>query len=352
MENVYNGDLVIVGDKKLGIFNKKTCKYITSKTYDYIELNQCGSHIIEKRKYFTKKDPETNEEYKTYDVTYNALVKDDGTIIENPDYTYLFYDGGYLLAFSKETTKKHLANCDGEIIGKGYDRIHHIAGDLFYGVDYNKKREIKTLKLLNSKGKSLPFTFTIKDNNFYLAEPNEFNSIDDFTQAIEKYGIGIIYISNKGFVSVKDFMKMVKACANYLKKSKDAKFSDAYLMIDRYKDFYRSSSIELNMRYSDIDLTSDFSDIKANRIEINYFIKNFMTQVIEPMYIYNITAIGYDWREAMYNNKLVDIFNFDDKKDKEEKKPTTKKKTTTKTVKKTETTKKSATKKATTTKKK
>ena len=44
--NYTENDLIVVGDSKKGIFNKRTCEHITERIYDDISLSLSGSHVV------------------------------------------------------------------------------------------------------------------------------------------------------------------------------------------------------------------------------------------------------------------------------------------------------------------
>lgn len=299
MENNFE-DLIVVGDKKRGIFNKRTCQYVLNKEYDCVLLSKCGSHIVKNYKLFDEVDEKTGETYQRRETVFNAIVDNDGNITEYKDLVFFDEFNGFVtVAYSKNTNKRHLINNKGELLSDGFDRIEYINCGLYYAFDLRENKNydpnnfeqstrwfIEGLKLVNKKGEVLPFTLVLPDvENPIYSKIKEIDSFKSFVSAIEKYGCGIAHV---GFTcidpkSISELLQVINAGINHAKQnSKD--ISEVLSLVDVFSRSLMMKEIELDVKFNNIEF--DF-EMLCLGIEMNYYKKHIMNTLIEPIYKFN-----------------------------------------------------------------
>lgn len=299
MENNFE-DLIVVGDKKRGIFNKRTCQYILNKDYDCVLLSQCGNHIVKNYTYFDEIDEKTGETYQRRETVFNAIVNNDGKIVEYKDLVFCDkFIGDVAVAYSKKSNRRHLVNCKGEISSDGFDRIEYINCGLYYAFNLRDNENynpniaelsdrwfVEDLRLINKKGEVLPFTLVLDgiENPIY-SKIKEINSFKSFVNAIKKYGCGIAHV---GFTyvepkSISELLQVINAGINYVKQnSKD--ISEVLSLVGVFSRSLMMKEIELDVKFNDIEFDLEMLCLG---IEMNYYKKHIMGTLIEPIYKFN-----------------------------------------------------------------
>lgn len=285
MIGVYQ-NLVVVGDKKLGIFNVKTCKYITKKIYDEVVLSPFDNNCNIVKNYKEN--------------IYVAIVRNDGTFIECPDFENIVFYHNKGIATDKNTQKQYLINSDGKIISKGFDKIIYNCSQYFYGFTFKNKNssEVKNVKLLDCNGKILPFTFELEEDytdlrhfesnnnfNFVYSTPNEIKTFKDLIDAVKKYGLYIPYIVNKRIKSTNQLLKLYKTYLNEI-KNKDLDLKEIFVLTDIYKDLTHSK-VDLDVAKESFDFDVKKFKNPVSIIEKNIIYKTLWGEFLSPMYEYN-----------------------------------------------------------------
>lgn len=283
--NYTENDLIVMGESKLGIFNRNTNKYVTERIYDKISLSLSGSHVV-----WNFKNGDINGE-----IEYCAIVKTDGTIIETPD--LIFRQGGFndyehaanielynsvvAIAYSKSLNKHFLVNTNGEKISEGFDRIgkHFAENELFEGYNYEdeKQKIIKDYKILNRFGEVLD----IKTNHQYHFE--------EYLDLMKKYGPVLTMVLPCVPSSISQLIKIINAGIEYNKKSSKERQSDILWFITALGHLLKYKKIELDVDFNDIDFDLSYQNLK---IAESYNNKQLIKELFLPIYYFN-TALQY-----------------------------------------------------------
>jgi len=179
----------------------------------------------------------------------------------------------------------YLIDCDGKKISKEFDRLIYIGNGLYYAVTHRNQEseQIKNIKLLNSKGKSLPFTFNVdKVYNPIYSKPKEIRTFNDFLESIKKYGLGIISVAFKNIKSISQLLSVINASIDYLATHKESNPNNLQLIIDNYKLYTYQIPIKLDVDYNNINI--DLSKLNISKIHKNILEKQLMKDLIEPYY--------------------------------------------------------------------
>jgi hypothetical protein len=190
-------------------------------------------------------------------------------------------------------------NCKGEISSDGFDRIEYINCGLYYAFNLRDNENynpniaelsdrwfVEDLRLINKKGEVLPFTLVLDgiENPIY-SKIKEINSFKSFVNAIKKYGCGIAHV---GFTyvepkSISELLQVINAGINYVKQnSKD--ISEVLSLVGVFSRSLMMKEIELDVKFNDIEFDLEMLCLG---IEINYYKKQIMGTLIEPIYKFN-----------------------------------------------------------------
>ncbi|MBE5746237.1 MAG: helix-turn-helix transcriptional regulator [Clostridiales bacterium] len=230
-KNESNPQDLILSEKngKYAIYDKKQSVYLTGHLYDAIMLSESGNHIV----YNTKDVIVDGKVYKNNKITYSAICNNFGNIKEFPNLEFGF-NGGFGLfdvcpAFNKKTKKIHLVNNKGEVLSKGYIRIHQIGAEsginlgLYFGLKYNFVNEevkVETRDLLYLDGTNIDVNFEDINDNL-SPKVKEFKNLDVVIDYIKKYGPNILMLTpNNIFKESENYYKIILAVNEYAKNSK------------------------------------------------------------------------------------------------------------------------------------
>lgn len=266
----YFEDLIVVGKEKLAIFNKTTCEFITDKIYDQILLSPSGNHILME----IQKEDTLNQLYSIMDNSYR-ITKYPNLIFKNQ------FIGSSAIAFEKNLEKTYLVNNNGEIISEGFDYIEHLVGNLYqtHALSANK-RKIEKVSIINTNGESLPFTFSNIDTQLTLYA-NELQTLEDLIKNIEKYGVEVTHISNFIPISTTELLIIINSVINNI-NTKNKNPLDIFYLVSAYKNVINYKTFNIDLPKSSFNIDLSFSNI--NKIELNNIKKEFINQLIEPIY--------------------------------------------------------------------
>lgn len=177
---------------KLAIFDTNQSYYLTPHIYENIALSPAGYHLVFAR----GKDGE---------ITYSAMVDNFGKVKEYPN-VLLGNNGGFdrfgnIVGYDKESKSIVLMNANGQILCKGYNRIHKINSTLFldenvdygiyFGLKTNTNNELEIVDMLDKNGHKIDLTLNKTMKGTY--EIAELLQIENIIKNIDKYGIAMIY---------------------------------------------------------------------------------------------------------------------------------------------------------------
>ncbi len=188
-------DLIVVKkNRKSAIFNKETSEFITEHLYDEIILSDSGNHVVYNEDLFM-------------DITYSAIVNNQGKITEFPNLIF-GYSGGFnmfnrCIAKLKGTDLEYLVDNKGNLISNGYTRINRLSKKDDFGIycavnhyPLGNGYKIKERKIINSDGKELKFTISNEgaDNDIQAPELQDMNNIEFY---VRNFGPNIILLIPK-----------------------------------------------------------------------------------------------------------------------------------------------------------
>lgn len=299
MKNQYT-DLIVVGDKKLGIFNKRKCTYVLNNDYDCILLSECGTHIVKKYKCFEEIDEETGKKHNRYETIYCAIVDNDGKIKECNNINLLdkFIDN-VAIARCVKTNKMHLIDNNADYISDGFDRIDYINCGLYYAYNLIDNKDydpnvfekstrwfVSDLKLINCSGEVLPYTLVLDEiENPIYAKIKEIDSYNSYVEAISKYGCGIAHITfaNQTPSSVREVLLAVNAAINFANKNNKS-ITEVLSLVHILGKSLLFKKLDLDVEYDLIDF--DFDNLCLG-IEKNHYKKQIFDALIYPIYKFN-----------------------------------------------------------------
>lgn len=281
-------DLVITKKyNKYAIFDTKRSCYLTPHIYQHICLSNYGYHLVFNRN-------------AQGHITFSAMVDNFGNVTEFEGMALgnngTFDKFGNIVAYSKKLNGVVLMNFKGDILSNPYNRIQkiniiqHTKEDcdygLYLGLSVNDKNELYVKDLLNVNGKIIDFK--LSQNDFFEYEIKEFNDINKLFEAVDSFGIGMIYfIPEKMFENKEIYLKLFDYSYNQvLFSTKEncidclSKFCEIIkLLINKQKTY----KIKLKYNTKIIEILSSLDNKIENKITLNY-IKKELEELLNRLF--------------------------------------------------------------------
>lgn len=173
------------------------------------------------------------------EVTYSAIIDNYGNVKEVSDLNFLFSDPfnmfGVCNAKNKEDNKYYLVNKNGEKISKPFGSIRSVDREnndehdfgLYYGIEYDENKHIKSATLLYVDGREIKVTLTDDIynkpsiiNEFFNpweCDAIEFADLDCLLEHIKSFGPNIIAITPFSILrKSENYPKIVEAVCEYV----------------------------------------------------------------------------------------------------------------------------------------
>ena len=267
-------DLVVTRKyNKCAIFDTKLSCYLTPHIYQHICLSDYGYH------------PVFNRNSQGH-ITYSAMIDNFGNVREFKGLALgnngTFDRFGNIVAYNKKLNGVVLMNYKGEILSKTYNRIQkintiqHTKEDcdygLYFGLSANLNNELCAKDLLDVNGKIIDLK--LNQNDFFEYEIEDFNNIDNIFEAIEQFGIGMIYfIPDKMFDNKENYYKLFNYCYEKLLVSTKencfdclSKFYEIIEFLTNKQEVYK---IKVKFNVNKNEILSSLDNKIENKITLN-----------------------------------------------------------------------------------
>lgn len=275
-ENIASNPQDLVVTKKYNnyaIFDTKQSCYLTPHIYQHICLSDYGYHLVFNRN-------------SQGHITYSAMIDNFGKVTEFEGMALgnngTFDKFGNIVAYSKKLNGVVLINYKGEILSKTYNRIQkintiqHTKEDcdygLYFGLVVSSDNALCVKDLLDVNGKIIDLK--LNQNDFFEYEIEEFYNIDNVFEAIEQFGIGMIYfIPNEIFKNKENYLKLFnygyekllvgtkENCLDYL-----STFCEIIEFLTNRQEIYK---IKASFNVNKIEILSSLDNKIENKITLN-----------------------------------------------------------------------------------
>ena len=157
---------------------------------------------------------------------------------------------------------------------------------MYLGLSVNDKNELYVKDLLNVDGKIIDFK--LSQNDFFEYEIEEFNDINKIIEAVDSFGIGMIYfIPEKMFENKEIYLKLFDYSYNQvLFSTKEncidclSKFCEIIELLINKQKIYK---IKLEYNTKIIEILSSFDNKIENKITLNY-IKRELEELLNRLF--------------------------------------------------------------------
>lgn len=357
---------LVISEKngKYAIYDKGQSVYLTPHIYTKIILSNYGYHVG-----IIAKDliDEENRVIKGYgEVTYSAIIDNYGNVKEVSDLNFLFSDPfnmfGVCNAKNKEDNKYYLVNKNGEKMSKPFGSIRSVDREnndehdfgLYYGIEYDENKHIKSATLLYVDGREIKVTLTDDIynkpsiiNEFFNpweCDAIEFADLDCLLEHIKSFGPNIIAITPFSILrKSENYPKIVEAVCEYVQNlDEEAKCTNflSYALkllnkfanllkpevqmpvptnVDKIKIFAQNYSEESNLRRQITDLYAIIGLIQDGFTDSNEIMNNLLEKLKDSDYkTFKITGEEkIKIVDAKDFKRAQDGYRFDSKNDEE-----------------------------------